>query len=137
MKSSAFWSLVAAAALPLLPSGLVAQAPATGPIRGPFWAGTVMRGKGVAAAMKGLAINLGTDQRSHVVYDLDTLRLSVAWTGEFLEFGNTLTKIEWPPPPSVKGTNIVFDTAMGPGWADAGGSLTDARKDHQGPLPKD
>jgi hypothetical protein len=96
-----------------------------------------MRGKGVAAAMKGLAINLGTDQRSHVVYDLDTLRLSVAWTGEFLEFGNTLTKIEWPPPPSVKGTNIVFDTAMGPGWADATGSIQDSRKDHQGPLPKD
>ena len=137
MKSSAFWSLVAAAALPLLPSSLVAQAPATGPIRGPFWSGTVMRGKGVAAAMKGLAINLGTDQRSHVVYDLDTLRLSVAWTGEFLEFGNTLTKIEWPPPPSVKGTNIVFDTAMGPGWSDSPGSITDARKDHQGPLPKD
>jgi len=87
--------------------------------------------------MKGLAINLGTDQRSHVVYDLDTLRLSVAWTGEFLEFGNTLTKIEWPPPPSVKGTNIVFDTAMGPGWSDSHGSITDARKDHQGPLPKD
>ena len=44
MKSFAFWSLVAAAALPLLPSRLVAQAPATGPIRGPFWSGTVMRG---------------------------------------------------------------------------------------------
>jgi len=137
MKSSAFWSLVAAAALPLLPSGLVAQAPATGPVRGPFWSGTVMRGKGVAAAMKGLAINLGDDRRSHVVYDLDTLRLSVAWTGEFLEFGNTLTKIEWPPPPSVKGTNIVFETAMGPGWAGPGGDLRDGRKDHQGPLPKD
>ena len=128
---------MAAAALPLLPSGLVAQAPATGPVRGPFWSGTVMRGKGVAAAMKGLAINLGDDRRSHVVYDLDTLRLSVAWTGEFLEFGNTLTKIEWPPPPSVKGTNIVFETAMGPGWAGPGGDLRDGRKDHQGPLPKD
>ena len=124
------------AVLPLLPSALVAQAPATGPVRGPFWSGTVMRGKGVAAAMKGLAINLGADKRSHVVYDLDTLRLSVAWTGEFLEFGNTLTKIEWPPPPSMKGTNLVFETAMGPGWSDVGGSIQDPRKDHQGPLPK-
>lgn len=38
---------------------------------------------------------------------------------------------------SVKGTNIVFETAMGPGWSDTHGNLTDARKDHQGPLPKD
>jgi hypothetical protein len=109
----------------------------TSPIRGPFWSGTIMRAKDKAAAMKGLAVTLGDDRRNYVVYDLDTLRVSVAWQGEFLEFGNTLTKIEWPPPPSVKGTNIVLETDIGPGWANAQGSLTDTRDRHQGPLPKD
>ncbi len=106
------------------------------PVRGPFWSGTIMRSKDQAAAMKGLAITLGPDRRSHVIYDLDTLRVSVAWAGQFLEFGNTLTKIEWPPPPSVKG-DVAFETANGAGWADAHGSLTDPRARHQGPLPKD
>ena len=136
MNTKLLHGLAVAALLPLLKS-VPAQDVATGPIRGPFWSGTVMRAKGGgAAAMKGLAINLGPDKRSHVVYDLDTLRLSVAWMGDFLEFGNTLTKIEWPPPPSVKGTNIVFDTAMGPGWADASGNFSDPRDRQQGPLPK-
>ncbi len=106
------------------------------PMRGPFWSGTIMRSKDNAAAMKGLAITLGADRAHHVVYDLDTLRVSAAWSGEFLEFGNTLTKIEWPPPPSVKG-KTAFDTAAGAGWADAKGALEDPRERHQGPLPKD
>lgn len=114
-----------------------ASAAAPAPIRGPFWSGTIMRAKDKAAAMKGLAVTLGTDHRSYVVYDLDTLRMAVAWQGEFLEFGNTLTKIEWPPPPSVKGTNIVAETELGPGWADAKGNLNDPRERHQGPLPKE
>ncbi|MSU32362.1 MAG: hypothetical protein EXS25_06850 [Pedosphaera sp.] len=77
MNTKLLHGLAVAALLPLLKS-VPAQEAATGPIRGSFWSGTVMRGKGgVAAAMKGLAINLGPDKRSHVVYDLDTLRLSV------------------------------------------------------------
>ncbi|HTI72612.1 MAG TPA: DUF6797 domain-containing protein [Candidatus Limnocylindria bacterium] len=115
---------------------IVVQAADPEPVRGPFWSGTIMRGKDNPAAMKGLAVTLGPEKKSYVVYDLDTLRLSVAWTGQFLEFGNTLTKIEWPPPPSVKGTPM-FSTANGPGWADRKGNLTDPRAKHQGPLPKD
>ncbi len=109
--------------------------PTNVPLRGPFWSGTVMRAKGQAAANKGLAITLGADHRNYAVYDLDTLRLAVAWSGEFLEFGNTLTKIEWPPPPTVKG-DVAFFTANGPGWADAQGNLADPRANQQGPLPK-
>lgn len=107
------------------------------PVRGPFWSGTIMRSKDKPAAMKGLAITLGEAKTNYVVYDLDTMRMAVAWSGPFLEFGNTLTKIEWPPPPTVKGTNIVLETAMGPGWADKAGSLADPRDRQQGPLPKD
>ena len=105
------------------------------PMRGPFWSGTVMRSKGESAANKGLAITLGTAHRDYAVYDLDTMRLAVAWSGEFLEFGNTLTKIEWPPPPTVKG-DVAFFTGNGPGWADPKGNLTDPRANQQGPLPK-
>lgn len=112
-----------------------APSPAVQPVRGPFWSGTVMLGKDRPAAMKGLAITLGTDKNAFVVYDLDTLRLAAAWTGEFLEFGNTLTKIEWPPPPSVKGT-LALSTTNEPGWAGPGGSFVDPRSKPQGPLPK-
>jgi hypothetical protein len=107
------------------------------PVRGPFWSGTIMRAKDQPAALKGLAITLGAAKTNYVVYDLDTMRMAVAWSGEFLEFGNTLTKIEWPPPPSVKGTNIAVATTMGPGWADKLGNLADPRAKQQGPLPKD
>jgi hypothetical protein len=136
MKLHALKGLAAAALLPLLTPALAQDAP-TGPVRGPFWSGTILRSKDNPAAMKGLAITLGADKRHYVVYDLDTLRMSVAWGGEFLEFGNTLTKIEWPPPPSVKGTQIVLETAMGPGWGDKSGSLADTRVRKQGPLAKD
>lgn len=127
-------------ALSLVPSAVLAQqkpaaAPQPQPVRGPFWSGTVMLSKDKAAAMKGLAVTLGADKRSYVVYDLDTLRLAAAWTGEFLEFGNTLTKIEWPPPPSIKGS-LAFSTANGPGWSGPGGSFQDPRPKPQGPLPK-
>ena len=104
-------------------------------MRGPFWSGTVMLAKDRPAAMKGLTVTVGAGKTNYVVYDLDTLRLAAAWSGEFLEFGNTLTKIEWPPPPSVKG-QIAFETAMGPGWASPSGQLDDQRARHQGPLPK-
>ena len=113
---------------------LAADAP---PVRGPFWSGTIMLGKDRPAAMKGLAITLGAAKDHYVVYDLDTLRLAVGWSGDFLNFGNTLTKIEWPPPPSVKGTNIAVETAMGPGWASPDGQFADPRVRQQGPLPKD
>ncbi len=120
----------------LIASSAASYAADPEPMRGPFWSGTIMRTRSDAAAMKGLAITLGADKKSYAVYDLDTLRLSVAWTGQFLEFGNTLTKIEWPPPPSVKGT-VAFETSAGPGWAGPAGSFADPRTKGQGPLPKD
>ncbi len=121
----------------LLVGSLTALAQGSGqPVRGPFWSGTVMLAKDKAAAMKGVAITLGPSKKSYVVYDLDTLRLAAAWTGEFLEFGNTLTKIEWPPPPSIKGT-LAFTTANEPGWSGPKEALSDPRVNPQGPLPKD
>ncbi|MFN0067918.1 MAG: DUF6797 domain-containing protein [Limisphaerales bacterium] len=106
------------------------------PVRGPFWSGTVLlpEKRGLAAA-KGLGITVGADKQTHLLYDLDTLRVAAAWTGDFLNFGSTLTKIEWPPPPGIPG-GIAFETRNGPGWADAAGRFQDARPRQQGPLPK-
>ncbi len=105
-------------------------------IRGPVWSGTV-RGKGrdATVAMKGLAITLSSKEKAYICYDSDLMRPSLAWTGEFLDFGNTLTKIEWPPPPQVKGTPV-FSTKEAPGFS-MGDDYGDPRPRHQGPLPKD
>jgi len=136
-------ALAAAVLLPLAlfaqPANPPAATPPPEPVRGPFWSGTIMRSRTEAAAMKGLAVTLGPDQRSYVVYDLDTMRLAVAWSGDFLEFGNTLTKIEWPPPPRVKGTNIIVETYNRPGFSkpDSTGTFRDPRLRDQGPMPKD
>jgi hypothetical protein len=105
------------------------------PTRGPFWSGTVVLAKGGAAANKGLAITLGADHKNYVVYDLDTMRLSMAWSGDFLEFGDTLTKIAWPPPPKVKG-EVAFQTVNTAGWGAGKGSFDEVRDKAQGPLPK-
>lgn len=105
-------------------------------ISGPFWSGTIGGpGPGEAIAMKGIAVILGTNRNAYVCYDTDLMRLSLAWTGAFLDFGNTRTRIEWPPPPQVKGTPV-FRTFPRPGWS-IGDDLSDPRPGHQGPLPKD
>src|SRR3954462_8933316 len=100
--------------------------PNQGPARGPFYSATI-RGprSNEAIAMKGLVVTLGEDKQTWVCYDTDLMRVSMLWRGEFLEFGNTLTSIAWPPPPQVKGTPV-FSTKAGPGWA-AGESLEDPR----------
>src|SRR5678809_806665 len=84
--------------------------------------------------LKGLVIKLGEDQKTFVCYDTDLIRLSLAWNGDFLKFGNYQKEISHPQPPEVAGTPL-FGTKPGPGWANAG-SFTDPRNKHQGPLPR-
>src|SRR4051812_32003336 len=110
-------------------------APNQGPARGPFYSATIRGPKSnEAIAMKGVVVTLGADKQTWVCYDTDLMRVSMLWTGQFLEFGNTLSTIAWPPPPQVKGTPV-FATKPGPGWA-TGESLEDPRPEKQGPLPK-
>ncbi len=118
-------------------SPFAARAADAEPVRGPFWSGTIMKpGRNAEAlANKALAVYVGADKKSYLVYDLDTLRLAGAWSGDFVNWGNTLSVIQWPPPPSVRG-NVVLGTDNGPGWADAKGSFADGRDHKQGPLPK-
>ena len=104
--------------------------------RGPFFSGTIMqRGGKAAAANKGIVVTVGTNKNAYVCYDTDTMRVAMAWTGDYLEFGKTQERIEWPPPPVAKG-KLVFDTKVGPGWS-RDGNMTDPRPGQQGPLPKD
>jgi hypothetical protein len=107
------------------------------PVRGPFFSGTV-RGPGSndAIAMRGVVAILGEKKDAFMCYDMDLMRVSMAWRGEFLEFGNTLTQIAWPPPPQVKGAPT-FSTKPLPGWGDKQGGFADPRTDQQGPLPKE
>ena len=120
----------------LFAAGLASQPGRAEPVRGPFWSGTVRgQGRTEIIADKGIVVTAGADTKACFCYDTDLMRLSLAWTGDFLEFGNTLTRIEWPPPPQVKGTPV-FGTRPGPGWSKEDG-FTDPRPNHQGPLPKD
>ena len=57
-------------------------------------------------AMKGLVIKLGEDEQTFVCYDTDLMRLSLAWTGKFLKFGNYQREIVHPQPPEVAGTSL-------------------------------
>lgn len=129
--------VISSLAFVLCSSLALAQSPSKqGPARGPFYSATIRGPKSnEAIAMKGIVVTLGADKQTWLCYDADLLRVSMLWSGEFLEFGNTLTTIAWPPPPQVKGTPI-FSTKPGPGWA-PGESLEDPRPNKQGPLPKD
>ena len=106
------------------------------PVRGPFFSGTIRGPKSNdAIAMRGIVAILGEKKDAFICYDMDLMRVSMAWRGEFLEFGNTLTQIAWPPPPQVKGDDV-FSTKPLPGWGDKQGRFFDPRNDQQGPLPK-
>src|SRR2546428_12234392 len=105
----------------LVPAALPSAQPAgLEPVRSPFWSGTI-RGKGrnEIIADKGIVVTVGADKKAFVCYDTDLMRVSLVWTGEFLEFGSSQTRIEHPPPPPVKGTPL-FGTRPGPGWAKNG-----------------
>ncbi len=114
-----------------------AQTNTNEPVRGPVFSGTVRGPKpgNNAIAMRGIVVTMGEKRDAYMCYDMDLMRVSLGWKGEFLEFGNTLTQIAWPPPPQVKGTQV-FATKSMPGWADAKGAFGDPRFNEQGPLPK-
>ncbi len=104
--------------------------------RGPTFSGTI-RAKfpGDNVTLKGVVVALGTETNAFVCYDTDLMRVSLAWTGDYLKFGNYMREIVHPQPPEVAGTPV-FGTKPGPGWAKAG-SFEDPRPSKQGPLPHD
>ncbi|MEY2407387.1 MAG: hypothetical protein QOF48_57 [Verrucomicrobiota bacterium] len=102
--------------------------------RGPFFSGTIRaRFPGDNTAMKGIVVTVGTETNAYMCYDTDLMRVSVGWTGGYLNFGNYMKEISHPQPPEVAGA-VAFGTKPGPGWA-RDGSFTDPRLNKQGPLP--
>lgn len=90
-------------------------------------------------AQKGIAIKLGKDKTSYVVFDTDLMRYSVGWTGSFLNFKGVAYDGSHGTWPAVTGAQI-FGTRLRPGWAKEG-SFEDPRKKYEGtgygPLPRD
>jgi len=111
-----------------------AQTNTNEPVRGPIFSGTVRGPGGAAIAMRGITVTVGEEKNAYMCYDMDLMRVSMAWTGKFMDFGNTLAQIAWPPPPQVK-SSPVFSTKTLPGWATKG-KFEDARTNQMGPLPK-
>ena len=90
---------------------------------------------------RGIAIKLSDGWNDGIVFDADTLRMSVGWHGGPIRFRGLIGDGAhgWDPMPSIAPT---FQTPNGPGWANAEGSFEDPRPDsihplpHPGPLPK-
>jgi Domain of unknown function (DUF6797) len=104
--------------------------------RGPTFSGTIRSSYPAGnVTMKGVVVTLGTDTNAFICYDTDLMRVSVAWTGDYLKFGNYMREIVHPQPPEVAG-KPVFGLKPGPGWA-RDGKFADPRANQQGPLPND
>jgi glucose/arabinose dehydrogenase len=82
---------------------------------------------------KAISIRLGKD--ASVAFDTELLRVSCAWTGDFIKIHPNREGLAEHP--DVAGT-AVFGTSAGPGWAKPGTEdFTDPRKDKLGPLPRE
>ena len=104
--------------------------------QGPVYVGTVLnRSWAGNPTMKAIVVKLGTNDSDYVAYDEDLLRVSLLWTGGFLNFPNRgRERIEHPQAAEVAGVGR-FGTRPEPGWALAD-QTTDPRPNQRGPLPK-
>lgn len=79
---------------------------------GPFLAASVRTREGMT--LKGLAIRVGDEGQAAVCFDTARLRISTAWTGEFLRFGpRRFGLIDFP----AAGGETFFSTRELAGWA--------------------
>lgn len=104
--------------------------------QGPVYVGTVVnRSWPSNPTMKAIVVKLGTNDTDYVAYDEDLLRVSLQWTGAFLNFPNrSRERIEHPQPSEVAGI-ARFGTRPEPGWAPPE-RMNDPRPNRQGPLPR-
>lgn len=82
---------------------------------GPFLAGTLEAGKGLT--LKGIAIRVGEQNDAAVCFDTARLRISAAWTGDFLQFEPRRFGLIRPPRAAGKYTFVTDKLA---GWAKQG-----------------
>ncbi|HEY0550458.1 MAG TPA: DUF6797 domain-containing protein [Verrucomicrobiae bacterium] len=86
---------------------------------------------------KAVSINLG--HGATVCFDTEMCKLALGWVGGFVKLPSGRDGLEGMP--KAGGTNIVFTTPAGPGWADADGNFSDGRPEFKGrkygPLPRE
>jgi glucose/arabinose dehydrogenase/type 1 glutamine amidotransferase len=85
------------------------------------------------ATAKGIAIRLGKNKEAAVCFDTELLRVTIAWTGEFIKLPAGREGLSGPP--TIAGTPV-FGTLPLPGWSTTS-DFTDPRPDKLGPLPTD
>jgi len=85
--------------------------------------------------LKALTVRVDKEKKAYVCYDEETLRMSCAWDGNFIDYNGVIFNGEHHVQPAPKGT-LRFATRNGPGWA-KDGNFEDPRKDHSGPLGAD
>ncbi|NUN97432.1 MAG: hypothetical protein HUU16_14815, partial [Candidatus Omnitrophica bacterium] len=100
---------------------------------GPFFSGTIaIPGvEGLPPTYKGIAVRVGPNQEAAVLYDIELLRMSAAWTGEFLKIDPKRLGIIVLP---QVGGDLRLYTKPAPGWANGQG-FSDPRPTPYGPLP--
>ena len=82
---------------------------------GPFLSGSIATAKG--PTLKGIAIRVGDQGQAAVCFDTVRLRISAAWTGDFLEFDARRFGLVRPPRAAGE---ISFSTEKMVGWAKDG-----------------
>ncbi len=96
---------------------------------GPVWSNTfedTYQGQKRVASLKGMLIELG-DEKSHALFDTETLRLVSAYEG-YVNWAGTPWTGQHGVLISLQDNSAILKTASGPGWADADGSFDDKRK---------
>ena len=85
------------------------------------------------ATYKGIAIKVGENNEATVCFDTDLLRMSAAWTGDFVKISPARYGIGGP---LGVGGPLLFTTPTEAGWAKDGNSA-DPRPRPYGPLPRE
>lgn len=84
---------------------------------------------------KGISIRLGKDKNAAICFDTDLLRVSCAWTGNFVKIYPAREGLAQHP--DVAGT-VAFGTFPVPGWSiGEKPDFADPRPDKLGPLPRE
>lgn len=82
--------------------------------------------------LKGLMISLNKEKTANICYDTETMRVSAAWTGGYIDYkGILFSNGTGVPAPQGK---IIFGDKPGPGWSHEG-SFIDPRPFKEGNLP--
>ena len=103
---------------------------------GPFFNCTMRYplGKGPETVYKATVVKLGPKGEAGAVFDRNTMRLSAAWTGGFLNHSDRRFGLINTPTPKGE---MVFAAPAGPGWADPAGKWETKEKRFTAPLPKE